>query len=141
MRMMTLKCPLVQKNRQESPKSKQSEQRKAMRELGNLPITNNGQVTLEEKGSRFVIQNLDHQDNLILNQLSDVEHFDRVPSDPTECVKVRISNFCDKWGNDLNTFHPKTIHFLTDLGDSKFSTVKDLVKCHKKPRPDGKHDI
>ena len=117
------------------------EKRKALMELKNLPNTNNAQVTFEDKGSRFVIRNLDFQDNLILEQLNNVQSFDEIMSDPTERVKATITNFCDKWSDELNMFHPNIINFLTDLSDSKSSTVKGLVKCHKKPRPDGKHDI
>ena len=115
--------------------------RLGMRELRNLPNTNNAQVTFEDKGSRFVIRNLDYQDNLICEQLNDGNNFDQILSDPTERVKVKINRFCDKWSTELTSFHPNIVNFLTDLSDSKSSTVKGLVKCHKKPRPDGKHDI
>ena len=76
-----------------------------------------------------------------MEQLTDREHFDEIISDPTEQVKTRIINFCDKWSDELNEFHPNVINFLTNLSGTKPSTVKGLVKCHKPPRPDGKHDI
>ena len=64
--------------------------------LRNLPNTNNGQVTFEDKGSRFVIRDLEYQDKLILEQLEDSNHFDEIERDPTERVAQRIKRFCDK---------------------------------------------
>ena len=117
------------------------DQRQAMVDLRNLPNTSNSQVTFEDKGSRFVIRNLDYQENLIMEQLTDREHFDEIIGDPTEQVKNRIIDFCDQWSDELNDFHPNVINFLTNLSGTKPSTVKGLVKCHKPPQPDGKHDI
>ena len=62
----------------------------------NLPNTDNAQVTFEDKGSRFVFRNLDYQDQAITNQLVDHTQFDELQSDPTDRVRDRMSDFCDK---------------------------------------------
>jgi hypothetical protein len=118
-----------------------AEQRQAMGQLRNLPNSSNAQVTFEDKGSRFVIRNLDYQDQLILDQLTDAHHFDELPVNPTDRVISRIQNLCSKWQAELNEFHPNIISFLAELDKTSPCTVKGLVKCHKKARPDGYHDI
>ena len=42
------------------------EQRDAMEELGSLPVTSQAQVVFEDKGNRFVVRDLEDQDNQIL---------------------------------------------------------------------------
>ena len=88
------------------------DQRQAMVDLRNLPNTSNSQVTFEDKGSRFVFRNLDYQDKLIMEQLTDREHFDEIIGDPTEQVKNRIIDFCDQWSDELNDFHPLNLALL-----------------------------
>jgi hypothetical protein len=117
------------------------EQCEAINKLRNLPNTNNAQVCFEDKGSRFVIRNLDYQDKVIVDQLADVSQFDEVIEDPTQRVVRRIEDFCEQWKNELEDFHPNIISFLTDLSETKSGNVKGLVKCHKQPREDGWHDI
>ena len=90
------------------------EQRQAMGQLRNLPNTSNGQVTFEDKGSRFVIRNLDFQDQLILDQLTYGNHFDELAVNQPDRVIDRIQNFCPKWQTDLNNFNPNIITFLTE---------------------------
>ena len=106
------------------------EQRQAMGQLRNLPNTSNAQVTFEDKGSRFVIRNLDFQDQLILDQLTDANHFYELPVNPTDRVIDRIQTLCSKWKAELQDFHPNVIHFLTELDTTSPWTVKGLVKCH-----------
>jgi hypothetical protein len=128
-------------NRRRVKDNLSDEQRKSIKMLRNLPNTENVQLTFEDKGSRFVFRNLNYQDNAILEQLADDNHFDELQVDPTDRVKQRLSDICAKWQADLNNFHPNIIHFLTDLSDSKCSKVKGLVKCHKPANADGLHDI
>jgi hypothetical protein len=117
------------------------EQRKAMEELRNLPNTSGAQVVYEDKGNRFVVRDLEDQDNQILEKLEDGAKFDELLQDPTERVKERLEGFCSRWEEELNTFHPNIVNFITDLEETNPSKVKGLVKCHKPPRPDGKHGI
>ena len=65
-------------NRRKVKENKSIEQRRAMGQLRNLPNTSNAQVAFEDKGSRFVIRNLDYQDQLMLDQLTDANHFDEL---------------------------------------------------------------
>ena len=102
------------------------EQREAIKVLRNLPNTDNAQVTFEDKGSRFVFRNLDYQDQAITNQLVDHTQFDELQSDPTDRVRDRMSDFCEKWQVELNDFHPNIIHFLTDLSEARSSKVNDF---------------
>ena len=95
------------------------DQREAIDKLRNLPNTSNAQVSFEDKGSRFVIRNLNYQDRVIMDQLADVTQFDEVIDDPTQHVVRRIENFCEKWKSELEEFHPNIIGFLTDLSETK----------------------
>ena len=110
-------------------------------ELRNLPNTSGAQVVYEDKGNRFVVRDLLDQDNQILEKLSDLEKFDELGADPTQRVRERVGAFCRKWEEELNTFHPNINNFLTELEETNPSKVKGLVKCHKEPRPDGRHGI
>ena len=53
-------------------------QRLAMRELRDLPHTSGAQVVFEDKGNRFVVRDLDEQDNQILEKLQDRDKFDKL---------------------------------------------------------------
>ena len=91
-------------NRRKVKDNMSVEQRQAMGQLRNLPNTSNAQVTFEDKGSRFVIRNLDFQDQLIEDQLTDANHFDELPVNPTDRVIHRIQNLCSKWQAELDNF-------------------------------------
>ena len=116
-------------------------QRLAMRELRDLPHTSGAQVVFEDKGNRFVVRDLDEQDNQLLEKLQDRDKFDELDADPTERVKDRLGDFCTRWKDELNAFHPNIVNFITDLDDTHPSKVKGLIKCHKPPRPGGQHGI
>ena len=110
-----------------------------MMELRNLPNTSGAQVVYKYKGNRFVVRHLLDQDNLIKEKLADLEKFDELGADPTQRVRERLGAFCRNWEEELNTFHPNIINFLTELEETNPSKVKGLVKCHKEPRPGGRH--
>ena len=67
-----------------------------------------------------------------MDQLLNTDNFEELQVDPTEDVKEKIVNFCEKWKDELKEFQTNIINP---------STVKGLVKCHKQAGPDGKHDI
>ena len=90
-------------------------QRLAMKELRDLPHTSGAQVVFEDKGNRFVVRDLVEQDNQILEKLQDRDKFDELDADPTERVKDRLGDFCTRWRDELNAFHPNIINFITDL--------------------------
>ena len=46
----------------------------------------------------------------------DLEYQDKQPADPTERVKERFINFCDKWETDLNEFYPSVVNFMASCG-------------------------
>ena len=73
--------------------------------------------------------------------MEDHDKFDELPANPTERVRERLGEFCEKWEDELNEFHPNIINFIKDTDEANPSKVKGLVKCHKEARPDGKHGI
>ena len=72
-------------------------------------------MCFEDKGSRFVIRNLDYQDKVIMDQLADVSQFDEVIEDPKLRVVRRIEDFCEKWKNEQEEFHPHIISFFCQI--------------------------
>ena len=128
-------------NRRKITDNLTKEDREAIVRLRNIPNTSNGQVTFEDKGGRFVIRNLNYQDQRIFEQLENPDQFDTLAADPTKRVIEKIEAFCDKWEDVLNDFHPNIKNFLCDIDRTKPSVTKGLVKCHKNPREDGWHDI
>jgi hypothetical protein len=110
-------------------------------ELRNLPNTSGAQVVYEDKGNRFVVRDLQDQDSQILEKLEDRSKFDELLNDPTERVQERLVDFCSRWEEELNAFHPNVINFITEMEEPNNSKVKGLVKCHKPARPDGRHGI
>ena len=75
----------------------------------------------------FVVRDLDEQDNQLLEKLQDRDKFDELDADPTERVKDRLGDFCTRWRDELNAFHPNIINFITDLDDTHPSKVKRLI--------------
>ena len=67
-----------------------------------------------------------------MDQLLNTDNFEELQVDPTEDVKEKIVNFCEKWKDELKEFQTNIINFLTNTEGSHPSTVKG---------PDGKHDI
>ena len=112
-----------------------------MLELRNLPNTSGAQVVFEDKGNRFVARDLVEQDQQILDKLEDVSKFYEELADPRERVEGKLGQFCKRWEDELNNFHPNIIRFISQLEDTNPSKVKGLVKCHKAVRPDGRHGI
>ena len=117
------------------------ELRNSMMELRNLPNTRGAQVVFEDKGNRFVVRDLDEQDNQILEKLEDGNKFDELQADPGQHVVKRLQRFCERWEEELNNFHPNIISFISDIEDTNPSKVKGLIKVHKAPRPDGRHPL
>ena len=85
-----------------------------------------------------MVRDLKDQDQQILEQLGDAAKFDELQGTLRRGCRA---DFCTRWKDELDEFHPNIIHFLTDLEEAHPSKVKGLVKMHKAARPDGKHGI
>ena len=106
------------------------EQRMALRDLKNLPLTKNCACRFADKTGNTVITALDKDDETISETLSDPNYYDILPSDPTPDTIKLIKQWSEKWfkGDAINE---EMADYITNISDSHPSKCKPLVKTHK----------
>lgn len=109
------------------------EQRKALSELRNLPMTHNSACRYADKSGVTVITSLTEDDEKIKKDLKDKAHFDNLESDCTEEVKETVTKFTNKWSKK-GVFKEEMSGFIKNNETSHLAKCKPLIKTHK-PQP------
>ena len=71
-------------------KGPSKDQRKALAQLRNLPLTHDAAGRYADKSSVTVITSLDKDDGIILNTLQDPNHYDLFLGDPTPMAAKNV---------------------------------------------------
>ena len=113
-------------------------QRNALKELMNLVQDHGIIVRFEDKGSRFVLDTVANHDATLLEDLNDVNSYDKLDTNPLPHVIARVEAFAERWDDELRDFHPNIRNWITSLEEAEPGKVKGLVKVHKPSLANGK---
>ena len=95
-------------------------------------------IRFEDKGSRFVIDDIANHDDVLFADLNNPNQYDKLANNPIDHVRSRIHSFAEKWKQELDQFHPNVRNWITSLEEAEPGKVKGLVKCHKASLANGK---
>ncbi|KAK7475057.1 hypothetical protein BaRGS_00033670, partial [Batillaria attramentaria] len=86
-----------------------------------------------DKSGVTVITSLAEDDEKVLSQISDPEHYDVLPEDPTPDIIVSVKSFCNKW-QERGNFSKEIAQYVSGVKEAKPGNIKPLIKTHK-PKP------
>ena len=123
------------KNRRRIKDNMTSGQRKAIKELRELPITHGAACRYADKSAATVITSLKEDDRIIEQAITDPRHFDVLVDDPTPNVIGKIKNWAQKW-QSKTAITEEMAQYTTNIDDAHPARCKPLIKTHKnKPYP------
>ena len=105
-------------------------QRIAIQELSNLPLTNNAACRYADKSGNTVITDLNTDDEQIKEKLLDPEAYQILPTDPTAFIMEKCSRWAQKWSPVLTK---EIVNFVTGPKNHHPGKCKPLIKTHKDP--------
>ncbi|KAK7475074.1 hypothetical protein BaRGS_00033687, partial [Batillaria attramentaria] len=108
-------------------------EREALAQLKNLPLTHNAACRYADKSGVTVITSLAEDDEKVLSQISDPEHYDVLPEDPTPDIIESVKSFCNKW-QERGNFSKEIAQYVSGVKEAKPGNIKPLIKTHK-PKP------
>ena len=109
------------------------DQRKALKELKELPITHNAACRFADKSGTTVITSLESDDEKIKEALNDKEYYSIVQDNPTNGIIKKIATWADKEKGKGKL--PEEIHeYIKDIATTHPGQCKPLIKTHK-PQP------
>ena len=92
-------------------------------------------VRMEDKGSRFVIEDANTEDNQIVGNLSDPVHYSVTAINPIKVYIREIKGWADTALDD-GEINEKQFQFVTNIDDTHLANPKPLYKTHK-TNPEG----
>ena len=75
------------------------DQRKALKDLKNLPTTYKAACRFADKSSKTVITSLEEDDDIITKELNNPNYYNILDEDPTDAIKKTIFSWADKYEN------------------------------------------
>ena len=125
------KAFLDEKKRKKIKDNLTAGQRKAIRDLKNLPTTHGAACRFADKAGVTVITNIKTDDDTVVGALKDRNYYDILPTDPHKEVCKTIHTWAKKWlKKGAITEH--VYHYVTDLKETRPGKCKPLIKTHKK---------
>ena len=130
------KCTLDfinEKNRKKIKNNLTVDQRKALKDLKNLPTTYKAACRFADKSSKTVITSLEEDDDIITKELNNPNYYNILDEDPTDAIKKTIFSWADKYEN-LGAINEDISIFVKNIEKSQPAKCKPLIKTHK-PQP------
>ena len=103
-------------------------QRRALTQLKRLPMTHNAACRFVNKSGNTVITDLEQDDQTILTELQDEQHFDLLQNNPSQNICRTIYRFADKWKGEIDD---DVLTYMRNIKNCAPGKLKPLIKTHK----------
>ena len=118
------------RNRKRIKDNLTTEQRKALQDLRNLPLTHRAACRFADKSSVTVITSLQEDDNIIRTTLDDKDQYSTLNEDPIKDTCKKVEQWANKW-MEKGEISNEVCAYVTNTSNSRPAKCKPLVKTHK----------